>query len=305
MVFTRENLRILNRIFEVWAKLATYGLVKSSPSPGSGVGILDLYENSLSVLLTLLLGGDPKSPVPLQGTRLEAALSDWLLHQLCRDLTAAWKPIFPFALNFASRESYTNILTLYPPQEMAAVAVCDVTFEGGEIFFGFCFPYSTLKRVRKFLTEESWYKASIPERLTNISVETVVGVDLPPLTWKELQTLRVGDTLKLPQDYSYLLWSGENSATPLAEVRLDGPASPLPPEFYQTLKGPQVVQSLEAEHPLVAAQILKRLNETQAVKVLSVLSAERSAELKERLNLLGPVAPAVWLIVEKMLFPKS
>ncbi len=260
MVFTRENLRILNRIFEVWAKLATYGLVKSSPSPGSGVGILDLYENSLSVLLTLLLGGDPKSPVPLQGTRLEAALSDWLLHQLCRDLTAAWKPIFP---------------------------------------------YSTLKRARKFLTEESWYKASIPERLTNISVETVVGVDLPPLTWKELQTLRLGDTLKLPQDYSYLLWSGENSATPLAEVRLDGPASPLPPEFYQTLKGPQVVQSLEAEHPLVAAQILKRLNETQAVKVLSVLSAERSAELKERLNLLGPVAPAVWLIVEKMLFPKS
>jgi flagellar motor switch protein FliM len=196
-------------------------LIKLGPLRGTALMMLD--SRLVFTVVDSFFGGNGRH-AKIEGrefTSTESRIIHMVLRQAIADLTDAWSPVLPLAIEYINSEMNPQFANIVNPSEIVVVCPFRVEFEGGggQMHggeFHLTLPYSMVEPIRDILggglrsdrgePDERW-PVTLREEIEEADVELVSVLGHTRLTVGRLLDLRSGDVIPCDFDGQVTLYA--------------------------------------------------------------------------------------------------
>ncbi|AHC16097.1 flagellar motor switch protein FliM [Salinispira pacifica] len=176
-------------------------------SPGTGSPVTDGQVPGGQVARGQVASGPETIGNVSSLTELEIEILSPLYHSLAGDLGSAWWFFEDDHIRLEGMENDTQFARIIPPNEMVVFAEIDISTSLGSWKLRCVYPYITLESRLEQLSFSYWYTRIRPggsslgrDRVSRLPVQAGVELLIEPLTLRELERLKPGDSLEIPLD---------------------------------------------------------------------------------------------------------
>ena len=238
--FSKEQIRAISMMHETFARLTTTSLsgklrsichvhvasvdqltyeefVRSVPTPTT-LGIINMDPLNGNIIMEIdpaitfsiidrLLGGEGIGiKCQHELTDIESSIMENIIVRTLGNLREAWTNILDLRPRLGQIDTNPQFAQIVPPTEMTVLVTLEVKIHETEGMINLCYPYETLETIMDKLSAQYWFsskKKIVPAKINydDMSVILKAEIGTTEITVKEFNELKIGDHLKLNDDY--------------------------------------------------------------------------------------------------------